>query len=94
VNSLFYNVLGYVWQYVSNPKAIMAISGFVALMAMYNVIPAKIFWLLIICYVFGLMLWGIYLLIVRRRHAAQGEALADAIAHDTQCRIWQTKKQR
>jgi type VI secretion system protein ImpL len=61
----------------------MAISGFVALMAMYNVIPAKIFWLLIICYVFGLMLWGIYLLIVRRRHAAQGEALADAIAHDT-----------
>ena len=83
MNSLFYNVLGYVWQYVSNPKAIMAISGFVALMAMYNVIPAKIFWLLIICYVFGLMLWGIYLLIVRRRHAAQGEALADAIAHDT-----------
>lgn len=44
MNSLFYNVLGYVWQYVSNPKAIMAISGFVALMAMYNVIPAKIFW--------------------------------------------------
>lgn len=83
MNSLFYNVLGYVWQYVSNPKAIMAISGFVALMAMYNVIPAKIFWPLMICYVFGLMLWGIYLLIVRRRHAAQGEALADAIAHDT-----------
>ena len=83
MNSLFYNVLGYVWQHVSNPKAIMAISGFVALMAMYNVIPAKIFWPLMICYVCGLMLWGIYLLIVRHRHAAQGEALADAIAHDT-----------
>ncbi|OTG56500.1 type VI secretion protein [Acinetobacter sp. ANC 4204] len=91
MNSLFYNVLGYVWQYVTNPKAIIALSCFVALFAMYNTIPAKVFWALMICYVLGLVIWGVYLLIMRRRHAAQGEVLADAIAHDTKAEYGKQK---
>ncbi|WP_110975027.1 type VI secretion system membrane subunit TssM [Acinetobacter sp. WCHAc060042] len=91
MNSLFYNVLGYIWQYVTNPKAIIALSCFVALFAMYNTIPAKVFWALMICYVLGLVIWGVYLLIMRRRHAAQGEVLADAIAHDTKAEYGKKK---
>ncbi len=91
MNSLFYNVLGYVWQYVTNPKAIIALSCFVALFAMYNTIPAKVFWTLMICYILGLVIWGVYLLIMRRRHAAQGEVLADAIAHDTKAEYGKQK---
>lgn len=40
---MFYNILAYVWQYVTHPKAIIALSFLVALVSSYNVIPRNIF---------------------------------------------------
>jgi type VI secretion system protein ImpL len=84
VNTLFYTLLGYVWQYATNPKAMMALSMFVALIAMNNSVPPKIFWILVAIYIIGLIIWGIYELIKHRKNRAQGEELAEAIAKDTE----------
>ncbi|SPL69710.1 type VI secretion system membrane subunit TssM [Acinetobacter stercoris] len=79
-----YTILGYLWQYVTNPKAIIALSLFVALVSSYNVIPRHIFWALFAVYVLGLIVYGIYWLIQRRKHAKQGEELAEAIERETE----------
>lgn len=78
-----YIILGYVWQYVTNPKAIIALSLFVALVSAYNTIPRQYFWPLAAAYVIGLVGYGIYWLIQRRRNQQQGEELAEAIEKDT-----------
>ncbi|MFH7766973.1 type VI secretion system membrane subunit TssM [Acinetobacter sp. BSP-28] len=80
---MFYTILGYAWQYITNPKAIIALSFFVALLSSHNVFPTTIFWALIIAYVLALLGYGIYWLIQRKRHAKQGAALAEAIENDT-----------
>ena len=79
-----YIILGYVWQYVTNPKAIIALSLFVALVSAYNTIPRQYFWPLAAAYVIGLIGYGIYWFIQRRRNEQQGEELAEAIEKDTQ----------
>lgn len=79
-----YIILGYVWQYVTNPKAIIALSLFVALVSAYNTIPRQYFWPLAAAYVIGLIGYGIYWLIQRKRHAEQGEELAEAIEKETE----------
>ena len=63
-----YIILGYLWQYITNPKAIIALSLFVALISSYSTIPRHIFWALAVTYVLGLIVYGIYWLIQRKRH--------------------------
>lgn len=77
-----YIILGYLWQYITNPKAIIALSLFVALISSYSSIPRNIFWALAATYALGLIVYGIYSLIQRKRHAAQGEELANAIEQE------------
>ncbi|CAM4326267.1 type VI secretion system membrane subunit TssM [Acinetobacter pragensis] len=84
MNTLFYTLLGYVWQYVTNPKAIMALSFFVAIMAMRNSVPNNYFWMITALYILGLVIWGIYEIIQHHRNGKQGEILADAIVKDTE----------
>ncbi len=79
MNTLFYTMLGYIWQYVTNPKAIMALSFFVAILAMHNTVPNKVFWIIVSVYILGLMAWGIYEFVQRYRQEQQGETLAEAI---------------
>jgi type VI secretion system protein ImpL len=86
-----YTILGYVWQYVSNPKAIIALSLFVALVSAYHTIPKQYFWPLAAAYVIGLIGYGIYWLVQRKRHEKQGEELADAIEKDTQAEYGKQK---
>ena len=86
-----YTILGYVWQYVTNPKAIIALSLFVALVSAYNTIPRQYFWPLAAAYVLGLIGYGIYWLIQRKRHAQQGEELAEAIEKDTEAEYGKQK---
>lgn len=86
-----YIILGYVWQYVTNPKAIIALSLFVALVSAYNTIPRQYFWPLAAAYVIGLIAYGIYWFIQRRRNEQQGEELAEAIEKDTQAEYGKQK---
>lgn len=86
-----YTILGYLWQYVTNPKAIIALSLFVSLIAMYNTIPRKVFWPLLAAYFVGLIGYGIYWLIQRRKHEQQGEELAEAIEKDTEAEYGKQK---
>ena len=79
-----YIILGYLWQYITNPKAIIALSLFVALVSAYSSIPRQYFWPLAAAYVLGLIGYGIYWLVQRKRHAQQGEELAEAIEKETQ----------
>ncbi|OTG76568.1 type VI secretion protein [Acinetobacter sp. ANC 4169] len=81
---MFYTVLAYIWQYVTHPKAIIALSFLVALVSSYNVIPRNIFWVLVAAYVFALIGYGVYRLIQKYRHTQQGAVLAKAIENDTQ----------
>lgn len=78
-----YTILGYLWQYITNPKAIIALSLFVALLSSYSVIPRQIFWALLAAYILALICYGIYWLIQRRKHEVQGKELADAIEKET-----------
>jgi len=55
-----YIILGYLWQYITNPKAIIALSLFVALISSYSSIPRHIFWALAATYALGLIVYGIY----------------------------------
>lgn len=84
MNTVFYTLLGYVWQYVTNPKAMMALSFFVALVAMYNSVPPKTFYTLVSIYCIGLIFWGIYEFIQHKKRSMQGEELVDAISRDTE----------
>lgn len=86
-----YIILGYLWQYLTNPKAIIALSLFVALVSAYSVIPRPYFWPLLAAYVIGLIGYGIYWFIQRKRHAEQGEALAEAIEQETQAEYGKQK---
>ncbi len=86
-----YTILGYVWQYVSNPKAIIALSLLAALLSSYNYLPPYIFWGLLAAYILGLIVYGIYWLIKRRKNAKQGEELAEAIEQDTLSEYGKTK---
>ncbi|MBC9230493.1 type VI secretion system membrane subunit TssM [bacterium SPL81] len=86
-----YIILGYLWQYITNPKAIIALSLFVALISSYSSIPRHIFWALAVTYALGLIVYGIYWLIQRKRHAEQGEELANAIEQDSQAQYGQHK---
>ena len=80
---MFYNLLAYVWQYVTHPKAIIALSFLIALVSSYNVIPPNILWALVTAYVLILIGYGIYWLIKKYRHSKQGEALAEALKNNT-----------
>lgn len=86
-----YTILGYLWQYVTNPKAIIALSLFVALLSSYNVIARPIFWGLAATYGFGLLCYGIYWLVKRRKHAKQGEELVAAIEQETSSEYHKSK---
>lgn len=86
-----YIILGYLWQYITNPKAIIALSLFVALVSSYSVLPRHIFWALTASYMLGLICYGIYWLVQRRRHTVQGEELANAIQQDTKAEYGQQK---
>ncbi|EOY9601298.1 type VI secretion protein IcmF/TssM N-terminal domain-containing protein, partial [Acinetobacter baumannii] len=86
-----HTILGYLWQYITNPKAIIALSLFVALMSSYTSIPRHIFWALASAYALGLIVYGIYWLIQRKKHAVQGEELAQAIEKDTQAEYGKNK---
>lgn len=86
-----YIILGYLWQYITNPKAIIALSLFVALVSSYSVLPRHIFWALAASYMLGLICYGIYWLVQRRRHTVQGEELANAIQQDTKAEYGQQK---
>lgn len=88
---MFYIILGYVWQYLTHPKAIIALSFLVALVSSYNVIPRNIFWALVTAYILALIGYGIYWLIQKYRHAQQGQVLAEAIQKDTQAEYGKQK---
>lgn len=78
-----YIILGYLWQYITNPKAVFALSLFVSLIAFYNVIPNPWFFGLVALYIVGLIGYLIYWLFQRRKSVEQGEELADAIEQKT-----------
>lgn len=84
---MFHTILGYFWQYVTNPKAIIALSFLVALISSYNLIPRHIFWALIAAYALAVIGYGIYWLIQKRRHSKQGEMLTEAIESDLDARF-------
>ncbi len=84
MNTLFYTILGYVWQYVTNPKAIMALSFFVVIISMKNTVSDRVFWILVTVYSLILLVWGIYALIQHYHHAQKGEQLSEAIASTTE----------
>ncbi len=86
-----YIILGYLWQYITNPKAIIALSIFVSIMALKNTIPNKFFFPLLGAYFVGLIIYGIYFLFQRRKHAQQGEELAEAIEKDTEAEYGKQK---
>ena len=79
---MFYTILGYVWQYVTNPKAIIALSFLVALVSSYSIIPRNVFWALLTAYILALIGCAIYWLIQQRHHSKQGEVLAEAIKNN------------
>ena len=74
-----YTILGYVWQYVTNPKAIIALSLFVALISTYNVIPRPVFWGLLATYMIGLIGYGVYSFVQRKKHTKSAEELEEGI---------------
>jgi type VI secretion system protein ImpL len=84
VNTLFYTILGYVWQYVTNPKVMMALSFFVVIISMKNTVSDRVFWMLVAVYSLILVVWGIYTLIQHYRHGKKGEELSEAIASTTE----------
>ena len=84
---MFHTILGYFWQYVTNPKAIIALSFLVALISSYNLIPRHIFWALIAAYALAVIGYGLYWLIQKRRHSKQGEMLTEAIESDLDARF-------
>ncbi|RKG33200.1 type VI secretion system membrane subunit TssM [Acinetobacter guerrae] len=86
-----YTILGYLWQYITNPKALIALSLCVALISSYSVLPRHIFWALVLVYILGLIAYGIYWFIQRRRHAEQGAQLAQAIENDVEVGHGQNK---
>ncbi|MFC6168346.1 type VI secretion system membrane subunit TssM [Acinetobacter terrestris] len=88
---MFYIILGYVWQYLTHPKAIIALSFLVALVSSYNIIPRNIFWALVTAYILALIGYGIYWLIQKYRHARQGQVLAETIQNDTQAEYGKQK---
>lgn len=84
MNTLFYTILGYVWQYVTNPKVMMALSFFVVIISMKNTVSDHVFWMLVAVYSLILVVWGIYTLIQHYRHGKKGEELSEAIASTTE----------
>lgn len=76
-------ILGYLWQYITNPKAVFALSLLVSLIALYNVIPNQWFFILVILYLVGLLAYLIYWLFQRKKSVEQGEELAEAIEQKT-----------
>ena len=86
-----YIIIGYMWQYITNPKAIIAISIGIALVSSYSITPRPIFLAMVGAYVLGLICYGIYWLVQRRKNEAQGEALADAIEKETESEYSKSK---
>lgn len=80
MNTLFYTVLGYVWQYISNPKTMLALSFLVVIISIKNTVSDRIFWILLTVYVAILMGWEIYALIRRYRHAKKGKKIATVLS--------------
>jgi len=80
VNTLFYTVLGYVWQYISNPKTMMALSFLVVIISIKNTVSDRIFWILLTVYVAILIGWGIYTLIRCYLHTKKGEEIETALS--------------
>jgi len=88
---MFYTVLAYVWQYMTHPKAIIALSLLVALVSSYPAIPRNIFWALLAAYIVIIIGYGIYRLVQKKRHIQQGAVLAEAIENNTQAEYGQQK---
>lgn len=72
-----YTILGYLWQYVSNPKAIIALSLLAALLSSYRYMPAMLFWPLLALYLIGVLVYGIYYWISQRRARKQADQQQD-----------------
>ncbi len=83
MNTLFYTVLGHVWQYLSNPKTMMALSFLVVIISIKNTISDRIFWILLTVYVAILIGWGICTLIRRYRHAKKGQEIATVLSQSS-----------
>ena len=84
MNTLIYTFLSYIWQYVTHPKAIMALSFFVVLISMKNTVSDQVFWSLAAVYIAVLMGWGIYELIQHYRHGKKGKELAEAMSRQAE----------
>lgn len=80
MNTLFYTVLGYVLQYISNPKTMMALSFLVVIISIKNTVSDRIFWILLTVYVAILIGWGIYTLIRCYLHTKKGEEIETALS--------------
>lgn len=78
-----YTIIAFLWQYIRNPKAIIAFSILVALISLYRVIPFPFFVSLMIAYCIALIIYAVYWWIRRRKHIQHGEALAEAIEQDS-----------
>jgi type VI secretion system protein ImpL len=86
-----YTILSYAWQYITNPKAIIALSILVALISAKGIMPPNVFLGLIVAYIVGLIIYGIYWLIQRRRNEKQGEELTNAIEKETEAEYGKSK---
>lgn len=74
-----YTILGYLWQYVTNPKVVIALSLLVALISSYSVLPRQYFLGLMVAYILGVVLYGVYWLIQRKKNEKKSEELEEAI---------------
>lgn len=82
MNTLFYAALGYVWQYMSHPKAMMALSFLVVIISMKNTVSDRLFWIVLGGYATILMVWGFYVWIQRYRHTKKGQEIVSALSKD------------
>ena len=89
-----YTILGYLWQYVTNPKAIIALSLLVALISTYNVIPRYVFWGLLATYILVLIGYGIYWLVQRKKHEKNAEELEEGIENTVSIAEKNTEKNK
>ncbi len=69
---MFYTILAYLWQYVTHPKAIIALSVLVALLSSYHTIPRNIFWALFSTYILIIIGYGIYRLVQKKTPYSTG----------------------
>lgn len=86
-----YTILAFLWQYITHPKIIIALSILVILVSSYNFVSPPLFLALLAVYILSLMAYLIYYLLRRYRNARKGDNLVEAIEQDNLSEYTQSK---